>query len=230
MPRRRRSAGRRRAGAARQAAAARRVTRHTTCSRARPSSRCPAPPRDTLGGYSPTISPFVEDEDAVGEREDLLERERDKQDRPALVALLDEAAVDELGRTDVQAARRLGGEQDAWVAGDLACDDDLLLVSARERRGAGRRGAAADVELLQELTRAREQPLGLSQPKREAGALAVVVQAEVLCEGEVEDEAPALAVLGDVPDAGVENLARARVRRVLRRSKTSARSAASGGR
>ena len=50
---------------------------------------------------------LVDDEDPVGEREDLVELERDEQDRPALVALLDEPPVDELDRADVEAARRL---------------------------------------------------------------------------------------------------------------------------
>ena len=66
--------------------------------------------------------------------EDLVELERDEQHRPALVALLDQPAVDELDRADVEPARRLGGDQHAWVAVDLAGEDHLLLVAAREAR------------------------------------------------------------------------------------------------
>ena len=54
---------------------------------------------------------LVDDEDPVGEREDLLELEGDEEDRAALVPLLDEAPVDELDRADVEAARRLGSDQ-----------------------------------------------------------------------------------------------------------------------
>ena len=69
-------------------------------------------------------------EDPVGEREDLLQLERDEQHGPALVALLDEAAVDELDRADVEAARRLRRDQHLRVAVDLAREHDLLLVTA----------------------------------------------------------------------------------------------------
>src|SRR3954464_292472 len=100
---------------------------------------------------------LVDDEDAVRQRQDLLELGRDEQDRAAFVALLDEAPVDELDRADVEPARRLCSEQDARVAADLAREHDLLLVSARERRGACARAAAADVELLQQPPRARDQ-------------------------------------------------------------------------
>ena len=47
------------------------------------------------------------------EREDLVELGGHEQHRGALVAHLDDAAVDELDRADVEAARRLGDEQHA---------------------------------------------------------------------------------------------------------------------
>ena len=52
-----------------------------------------------------------DDEDAVRERQDLLELERDEQDRAALVALGDEPPVDVLDGAHVEAARRLRGDQ-----------------------------------------------------------------------------------------------------------------------
>ena len=67
--------------------------------------------------------------------EDLLELERDEQHAAALVALLDEPAVHELDRADVEAARRLRRDQHLRVAVDLAREHDLLLVAARERAG-----------------------------------------------------------------------------------------------
>ena len=75
-------------------------------------------------------APFVEHEDSVGEREDLLELERDEQYRLAGVPLLDEAAVHELDRADVKAAGGLCRDQDARIARDLPCDDHLLLIAA----------------------------------------------------------------------------------------------------
>jgi hypothetical protein len=41
--------------------------------------------------------------------------------------------VDELDRPDVQAARRLAGDEQAQRAGQLAREDDLLLVAAGQR-------------------------------------------------------------------------------------------------
>src|SRR5207253_1535127 len=67
---------------------------------------------------------LVDDEDPVGEREDLVELERDEQDGLALVALLDEAAVHVLDRADVETARRLRGDQHVRGARDLAAADD----------------------------------------------------------------------------------------------------------
>ena len=86
----------------------------------------------------------------------------------SLVALLDEAAVHELDRADVEAPRRLRGDQHLRVAVDLAGEDDLLLVAAGEAARAGLRPAAAHVELL-------DQPAApLDQPRREEPAEARV--------------------------------------------------------
>src|SRR5581483_7238111 len=84
---------------------------------------------------------FEHDEDPVGQPEHLVELERDEEDRPPLVALLDQPAVDELDRADVEAARRLRGDQHLRVAIDLAREDHLLLVAARELAGARQRTA-----------------------------------------------------------------------------------------
>src|SRR5262249_38749014 len=73
----------------------------------------------------------VDHEDAVGEREDLLELERDEEHGTTGVALLDEPAVNELDRADIEAARRLCGDEHPRLAVDLAREDDLLLVAAR---------------------------------------------------------------------------------------------------
>ena len=102
---------------------------------------------------------LVEHEDPVGEREDLLELERDEQHCAALVPLLDEPAVDELDRADVETARRLRRDQHLRVAVDLAREHDLLLVAAREATGERLRPAAANVELLQQAASLLRQAL-----------------------------------------------------------------------
>ena len=59
------------------------------------------------------------------------------------VALRDRLAVDELDAADVEAARRLVEDEQLQVAVELAGDDDLLLVAARQRAGADARPTAS---------------------------------------------------------------------------------------
>ena len=114
---------------------------------------------------------LVDDEDPVGEREDLLQLERDEEHGLPLVPLADEALVHELDRADVEPPRRLSRDEGVRVAPDLAGDHDLLLVSARERVGVRLRAAAAHVELLRAALRARPTSRrGKSQPNLDSGA------------------------------------------------------------
>ena len=87
-------------------------------------------------------------DDAVGEREDLVEFDRDQQHRLAGVALGDDALVDEFDRADVDAARRLADQQDLRIALDLARQHELLLIAAGEIGGLEQRRARPDVEGL----------------------------------------------------------------------------------
>ena len=80
---------------------------------------------------------LVHGQDAVRQVEDLVQLEGDEQHGPAGVALLDQPPVDELDRSDVEAARRLCGEQHAWRGLDLPGQHELLLVPARQRARAG---------------------------------------------------------------------------------------------
>ena len=81
----------------------------------RRSSRRRAPPGRVRARTRHDLA-LVDDEDPVGEREDLVELERDEQDRAALVALLDEPPVHELDGAHVEPAGRLGGDQHARVS------------------------------------------------------------------------------------------------------------------
>ena len=123
---------------------------------------------------------------------------------------VDEPPVQELDRTDVEAARRLRGDQHARVARDLARDDELLLVAAGERRAPARRARRRARR-----TRAMQAPGGRDHPARaqpaelRGGLVPVVVQREVLGERELEHDAAPQAVLGNVAHAGVDPVARA---------------------
>ena len=61
--------------------------------------------------------------------------------------------MDELDAADVEAARRLVEDEQAEVAVELAGDDDLLLVAARQRAGRDLRGRRPDVVLRDRLRR-----------------------------------------------------------------------------
>ena len=75
----------------------------------------------------------VEHADAIREREDLVELGGNEEHRGAFVAHLDDATMDELDRSDVEAARRLRDEEHLDATRELAGDDHLLLVPTRER-------------------------------------------------------------------------------------------------
>ena len=94
------------------------------------------------------------------------------------------------------------------IAADLTGQHDLLLVAPGECRGPRLGTAAPDVEALEQLAGAPDDP-GREQPA-EAGVrlLVVVVQHQVLGEREVEHEATALAVLRNVAHAEIDDLAR----------------------
>ena len=119
-----------------------------------------------------------------------------------------------LDRADVEAARRLRGDQQARVRLDLARQHDLLLIAARERPRRRRGPAAAHVVELDPLGRARHHGVAVEPVQVRDRRLVVVVQRRVLGDREVEHEAVALAILRDVPDAGVRGLARGRARHV----------------
>ena len=144
------------------------------------------------------------------ERVDLVELGRDQQHRPPLGLLLEDLAPDELDRADVEAPRRLCGEQQLRIGLELASEDQLLLIAARQRASRRLDAAGPDVEL-------RDQPLGefLHLPDEQhapaAGELGVVVPPEhgVLPERHVEHEPLVVAILGDECHAGVADLLRA---------------------
>ena len=81
----------------------------------------------------PTIWPRVHDGDAVADGDDLLELGAHDEDGGPSVALLDDPLVDVLDRADVEPTRRLRRDDELHRPRELARDDDLLLVAARQR-------------------------------------------------------------------------------------------------
>ena len=103
---------------------------------------------------------LVDHEDAVRERDDLVELQRDQQDRAARVALVDEPRG-EGTRSRRRRRRAWAGRRSSTFGSRLISRAaiDLLLIAAREAAGARRRPAAADVELPDQVARALDQPL-----------------------------------------------------------------------
>ena len=71
----------------------------------------------------------VHDRDPVRKRVDLVELGRDDEHGDAVVALLHDALVHELDRTDVKPSGRLAGHQQLVFAAEFPGQDDLLLVA-----------------------------------------------------------------------------------------------------
>src|SRR4051812_4995188 len=89
--------------------------------------------------------------DPVGKREDLVELGGDDEDGGALVPLLDDSTMDVLDRADVQPPGRLGCDEEMDRPRELASDDDLLLVAARQVPHTVEDRWRSDVEVLDEL-------------------------------------------------------------------------------
>src|SRR5581483_1564873 len=145
-------------------------------------------------------------EHAVREAEALLELRRDEQDPEPFLRERDEDVVDRALRADVDAARRLVGDQDARLAQEHAAEEHLLLVAAGEGADARRRLRAADVAPLE--NRRGPAALGARPDDCEAAELAEPGERDVLAYRAREGEARVLARLGDHRDARGQAFAR----------------------
>src|SRR5579872_1291631 len=73
---------------------------------------------------------FAEDDDAVGERADLVKIERDQHDARSAVADVAQPSMDDRRGADIDAAGRGHADQQPRVVGHLAADDQFLLRAA----------------------------------------------------------------------------------------------------
>ena len=130
-----------------------------------PAIRRPTCERSIFALATGSLKPArVHHSDAIGEREDLVEIERDEQDRTSGVARFDETRLNDRRRADVDAARRLVGEDEARIVCEGASDDDLLLVAAGQRPDTRVDGARPHVEAFDDGVAALERAFFRSYP------------------------------------------------------------------
>ena len=120
----------------------------------------------------------------------------------------DDALVDELDRADVEAAGRLGGDEQPQVAAELAGEHDLLLVAAGEP--AAPCASMPCVRMSNSLTFSRAKSArcaALEVARADERRAVAAVEHEVLGDRELADEAVFGAVLGHEADARRRGLA-----------------------
>src|SRR6266851_5239618 len=186
-----------------------RLGRAGSLRRAAPGHQQAEPSLIRFGRLEAHDPPLIHHRYPVRKRAHLVELSRDQKNRRALIPLLHQPAMDELDGPDVDTARRLGREQDLRVAGHLAGDDDLLLVSARQRPRRRLDAGCADVELLDQASRPvldRVESQQEAVPREQRRSLAS--ENEVVGDRIVQDEADATPVLRNVPDPRLALFAR----------------------
>src|SRR5439155_11049235 len=122
----------------------------------------------------------------VGQCQNFVELKGNEQHARALVAGANNSPMNELDRADIDAACRLGGDQQVRLAVKLARDDELLLVAAGKFSRRYRQVARAHIILLK---RRQGRRVKFARGK-EAGlvevAVAVQTQQEILADRSFE--------------------------------------------
>ena len=136
----------------------------------------------------------VEHDDPVGDGDQLVELARDQQHADAAPGGGADLAIDRLDGADVEAARRLGGDQrDQRIERQLARQHGLLLVAAAQARKGDLRPGGADVEGAH--LGQRRLVHGAALQQAEAGEPAELVQEHVLRHRHAGDAGDGVAVL-----------------------------------
>ena len=150
---------------------------------------------------------LAHDDHAVGQAEQLRHVGGDHDDGLSFLRKLRHELVNFALRADINAARRLVEDQHVAVAQEPFGNDDLLLVAAGEAADAGADGRRFCADLLGMLLRKLVHFSVMDE-----GALEDLLQTGqdgVVRDGQVEAQAVALAVLGEIADAVVDGVLRA---------------------
>ena len=122
----------------------------------------------------------------------------------ALVALVDEPAVEELDRADVEPARRLRGDRTRGSRSTSRATTTFCWLPPESAEACVWGVPPRTSNSRDQLARALDEPARAQPAEAGVRLVPVVVERQVLGEREVEDEAAALAVLGDVAEPSVE--------------------------
>ena len=143
----------------------------------------------------------IDDGDAVGETQDLVEIIGDEEHRCSPLARLDQMLMHIGHSTDIQAARRLAGENEAGFERERAPQDQLLHVAAGQEPHAclGRR--AFHVELQDDVAGEIFRRGPIEEAALAEAFLAIELGDDILGHRHVGDEAFRLPVFRDAGDA-----------------------------
>jgi hypothetical protein len=137
-----------------------------------------------------------DDHQPVGDLEQLVELFAHHQQRAAGVAQREQLAADLRRGADVDAPRRLRGDQNFRLLADFAADDELLQVAAREAACRGLRVGRAHVECGDDLRRTGAHRVGANEAASHEAALARRQQ-RILGERHLGHGAATQSLLGD---------------------------------
>jgi hypothetical protein len=142
----------------------------------------------------------------VGEAEELLVLGGDQQDADPLRGERADQLVDRPLRTDVDAARRLIGDEHPRRVEEPLCEEHLLLVAAGERADGSAGAACPNVQAADEV--ARSPALGSTRRHPRRRDLAEMRQCDVLDDRAEHQQPLLLAILREHHDAAADRLSR----------------------
>src|SRR5213076_762135 len=126
---------------------------------------------------------------------------RYQQYRGARVSKFDQFSVNELSGPDIHSASRLSNQHKARLDVELARDDELLLISARQRSRRQRYVWWPNVVLSHESLGPLDDDVVVQQYGAGDGTIAMHPENAVACKIERKQQSPSMPILWNVSDA-----------------------------
>jgi hypothetical protein len=158
---------------------------------------------DGLGVELGDDAPAQHDEQPVAEPDQLVEVGGDQQRRQSFRARIAQDVPDRRLRADVDAPRRVGGDEHPRAGEHLPSDDQLLLVAARQREAADVDASGPHVELLDDPRRAFPGGGAIDETAPRERRAGLVTEDHIFPQAHRQHHPVTLTVLGDVPETGL---------------------------